>query len=58
MKVSFTWVMMEYDVEQVLVSPGDVEFIFLEKWHQQLHPFEGDSVITSNIKEKTKNMLK
>lgn len=42
MKMSFTWVMMEYDVEQVLVSPGDVEFIFLEKWHQQLRPFEGD----------------
>lgn len=33
-----TWVVMEYDVEQVLVPPGDVVLVFLVQWVQQVLP--------------------
>ena len=33
-----TWVMVEYDIKQILVTPGDVEFILLEEGHEHLIP--------------------
>lgn len=33
-----TWVMVKYDIKKVLVTPGDIEFIFLEKGHQNFLP--------------------
>lgn len=33
-----TWVVVEYDVEEVLVSPGDVVLVFLVQWVQQILP--------------------
>lgn len=33
-----TWVMVKDDIEKVLVPPGDIEFIFLEKGHQHFLP--------------------
>lgn len=36
--VALTWVMVEYDIKKVLVTPGDVELILLEKGHQHFLP--------------------
>lgn len=36
--VAHTWVMVKYDVQQVLVAPGDVELVLLEKRHQDFLP--------------------
>lgn len=33
-----TWVVVEYDVEEVLVSPGDVVLVFLVQRVQQILP--------------------
>lgn len=34
----FTRVVVEDDVDEVLVTPGDVEFVLLEEGHQELFP--------------------
>lgn len=33
-----TWVVVEYDIEEVLVSPGDVVLVLLVKRVQQILP--------------------
>ena len=38
--VCLTRVVVEDDVEQVLVSPGDVQFVFLQQRLQKLLPAE------------------
>lgn len=39
-EVAPTWVMMKYDIKKVLVTPGDIEFILLEKRHQNFLPLQ------------------
>lgn len=34
----FTWVVVKYDVQKILVAPGDIEFILLEERHQNFLP--------------------
>lgn len=38
--VAQTWVMVKYDIKKVLVTPGDIEFILLEKGHQNFLPLK------------------
>ena len=33
-----TWVVVKYDIKKVLVTPRDIEFILLEKGHQNFIP--------------------
>lgn len=34
----FTWVVVEDDIDEVLVSPGDVEFVLVEERQKELAP--------------------
>lgn len=38
--IAQTWVMVKYDIKKVLVTPGDIEFILLEKGHQNFLPLQ------------------
>ena len=38
MNVAQTWVIVKYDIKKVLVAPGDIEFILVEKGHQNFLP--------------------
>lgn len=35
-----TWVVVKYDIKKVLVTPRDIEFILLEKGHQNFLPLQ------------------
>lgn len=55
---SHTRVMVENDIEKILVSPGDVELIFLKQRHQQFLPPQWNRrhVILSPEKHKDRQM--
>lgn len=36
--MSYTWIVVEDDVEEVLVSPCDVVLVFLIEWVKQIFP--------------------
>lgn len=38
--IAQTWIMVKYDIKKVLVTPGDIEFILLEKGHQNFLPLQ------------------
>lgn len=38
-----TWVMIKYDIKKILVSPGNIEFVLLEKRHQHFLPLQWKS---------------
>lgn len=35
-----TWIMKKYDIQQILVAPRDIQFVFSEQWHQDVSPPE------------------
>lgn len=53
--VTQTWVMVKYDVQKVLVTPGDIEFILLEKGHQDFLPPQCNCCHVVLNKKKRKN---
>lgn len=54
-EVAPTWVMIKYDIKKVLVTPGDIEFVLLEKRHQHFLPLQwnGCHVILEGGNTKT-----
>lgn len=38
--IAQTWVMVKDDVKKILVTPSDIEFILLEKGHQNFLPLQ------------------
>ena len=59
MNLSQTWVVVEDDVEEVLVPPCDVEFVFLEERHQKLLPAQRNTghVILSRKQQSHQSIL-
>jgi len=51
--------MVEYDIKQILVAPGDVEFVLLEEGHEHLVPsqWNGRHVVLFGGGNKTLKIL-
>lgn len=54
---SHTRVVVENDIEKILVSPGDVELIFLKQRHQQFLPPQWNRRHVILSAEKHKDLL-